>query len=90
MKRFLVFSSILFITTLTNQAQVIGKVFPDMVAEDVEDKKVMLPKDVAGKYTLTGLAYSKKSEDELNTWFQPVFVDGSTFSSGRTSTATRN
>src|SRR5690606_40255941 len=33
----------------------------------------MLPADVAGKYTLLGLAYSKKSEDELNSWFQPVF-----------------
>jgi hypothetical protein len=44
-----------------------------MQAETVEDKKVNLPQDVKGKYTLLGLAYSKKSEDELNTWFQPVF-----------------
>lgn len=54
-------------------AQVIGKQFPAMEAETIEDKKVMLPGDVAGKYTLLGLAYSKKSEDELNSWFQPVF-----------------
>jgi hypothetical protein len=54
-------------------AQVVGKQFPDMVAETVEDKKVTLPLDVKGKYTLLGLAYSKKSEDELNTWFEPVF-----------------
>jgi hypothetical protein len=53
--------------------QVIGKVFPGMTAETVEDKKINLPQDVAGKYTLIGLAYSKKSEDELNSWFQPVF-----------------
>jgi len=32
-----------------------------------------LPDAVKGKYTLLGLAYSKKSEDELTTWFQPVF-----------------
>jgi hypothetical protein len=44
-----------------------------MTAETVEDKKVMLPDDVKGKYTLIGLAYSKKSEDELNSWFEPVF-----------------
>ncbi len=44
-----------------------------MDAETVEDKKVNLPGDVKGKYTLLGLAYSKKSEDELNTWFEPVF-----------------
>lgn len=55
------------------QAQVTGKPFPKMEAETVEDKKVVLPDDVAGKYTLIGLAYSKKSEDELNSWFQPVF-----------------
>jgi hypothetical protein len=54
-------------------AQVIGKTFPAMEAETVEDKKVNLPADVAGKYTLVGMAYSKKSEDELNSWFQPVF-----------------
>jgi hypothetical protein len=54
-------------------AQVIGKAFPEMIAETVDDKKVNLPQDVKGKYTLLGLAYSKKSEDELNTWFNPVF-----------------
>lgn len=54
-------------------AQVTGKMFPDMEAETVEDKKVKLPQEVKGKYTLLGLAYSKKSEDELNSWFQPVF-----------------
>ncbi len=55
------------------QAQVIGKMFPDMEAETVEDKKVMLPLDTKGKYTLVGLAYSKKSEDDLNSWFSPVY-----------------
>lgn len=54
-------------------AQVIGKKFPEMEAETAEDKKVKLPGDVGGKYTLIGMAYSKKSEDELNSWFQPVF-----------------
>ena len=44
-----------------------------MEVETVEDKKVNLPQDAKGKYTLLGLAYSKKSEDELNSWFQPVF-----------------
>lgn len=55
------------------QAQVIGKVFPSMEAETVEDKKVILPVDTKGKYTLVGLAYSKKSEDDLNGWFSPVY-----------------
>jgi len=54
-------------------AQVIGKIFPSMEAETVEDKKVLLPVDTKGKYTLIGLAYSKKSEDDLNGWFSPVY-----------------
>jgi hypothetical protein len=54
-------------------AQVVGKMFPAMDAETAEDKKVSLPGDTKGKYTLLGLAYSKKSEDELNSWFSPVF-----------------
>ena len=59
---------------ITASAQIVGKQFPDMVAETVEDKKVNLPADVKGKFTLLGLAYSKKSEDELNTWFSPIFT----------------
>lgn len=55
------------------EAQVTGKMFPDMEAETVEDKKVKLPLQTKGKFTLLGLAYSKKSEEELNSWFQPVF-----------------
>jgi hypothetical protein len=54
-------------------AQVVGKTFPALTAETVEDKKVTLPDEVKGKYTLIGMAYSKKSEDELNSWFEPVF-----------------
>jgi len=63
----------MMIMGLAAHAQVVGKMFPPMEAESVEDKKVKLPDDVKGKYTLLGLAYSKKSEDELNSWFQPVF-----------------
>jgi len=72
MKRLIV---VLVLSAVANvaDAQVIGKQFPAMEAETVEDKKVKLPGDVAGKYTLVGMAYSKKSEDELNSWFQPVF-----------------
>lgn len=71
MKNILLVFALLFLA-VSSFAQV-GKIFPNMEAETVEDKKVKLPADVAGKYTLIGLAYSKKSEDELNSWFQPVF-----------------
>jgi hypothetical protein len=64
---------VLLVSVNLVQAQVIGKMFPDMEAETMEDKKVMLPVDTKGKYTLIGLAYSKKSEDDLNGWFSPVY-----------------
>lgn len=54
-------------------SQVIGKPFPALEAETVDDTKVRIPDDTKGKYTLIGLAYSKKSEDDLNSWFEPVF-----------------
>lgn len=73
MKKALALAFVLISTTNVVTAQVKGKVFPDMTAETVEDKKIELPQSVAGKYTLLGLAYSKKSEDELNSWFQPIF-----------------
>ena len=72
MKKSITLVVLLACFNLTN-AQVIGKQFPDMEAETVEDKKVNLPTDTKGKYTLLGLAYSKKSEDELNSWFSPVY-----------------
>lgn len=64
---------VLLVGSINLQAQVIGKMFPNMEAETVEDKKVSLPIQTKGKFTLLGLAYSKKSEDELNSWFEPVF-----------------
>lgn len=69
----LILTTVVLACALELSAQVVGKMFPDMEAETVEDKKVSLPGDVKGKFTLLGLAYSKKSEDELNTWFSPIF-----------------
>lgn len=65
--------TVLLAFSVPSFAQVIGKTFPGMEAETVEDVKVLLPDDTKGKYTLLGLAYSKKSEDELNSWFEPIF-----------------
>ena len=71
--RLAIFSIVLLAFNSVSFAQVVGKIFPQLDAETVEDKIVSLPNDTKGKYTLLGLAYSKKSEDELNTWFEPVF-----------------
>jgi hypothetical protein len=54
-------------------AQVIGSQFPAMNTSTADGKIVDIPSDTQGKYTLLGLAFSKKSEDDLNTWMEPVF-----------------
>ncbi|WP_224999571.1 hypothetical protein [Cesiribacter sp. SM1] len=54
------------------QAQV-GQQFPVLEGETAEGEAMVLPESVEGKYTLLGLAFSKKSDDALKTWFQPVY-----------------
>lgn len=54
-------------------SQVKGKAFPDMQTSTADGVEVNLPTDTRGKYTLLGLAFSKKSEGDLNTWMEPVF-----------------
>lgn len=50
-----------------------GQQFPKLDGETVTNTRVKLPADVKGKYTLLGLAFSKQSEDELESWFQPTY-----------------
>ena len=64
---------LLTISFVTAYAQVIKTQFPDMNTSTADGKEVALPVDTNGKYTLLGLAFSKKSEDDLNTWMEPVF-----------------
>ena len=73
MKKLFVISFIIITAGAVN-AQVIGSNYPDLEGETVNNAKVNLPDDAEGKYTLVGMAYSKKSEKELKSWFQPVFT----------------
>lgn len=72
LRALLLLSSCLFICSSFAQ-KVVGTTFPEMETETVEDEVVVLPKDKQDKITLVGLAYSKKSEDDLITWFSPVY-----------------
>lgn len=58
---------------LNAQAQIEGTPFPAMETEMVDDKVINLPVDVQDKYTLLAMAYSKKAEKDLSTWFSPVY-----------------
>lgn len=51
----------------------VGSLFPYMEAENLKEKALDLPKALQGKYTIIGLAYSKKAEDALQTWFGPAY-----------------
>ena len=44
-----------------------------MEAESLTNKNVDIPKDIVGKHSLIALAYSKKAEDDLKTWFEPIY-----------------
>ena len=64
---------ILFSHSLIYGQELDGKAFPVMETETVDDEVIVLPGDVGDKYSLLGLAYSKKAEKDLNTWFSPVY-----------------
>ena len=50
-----------------------GNQFPTMEAESLSNQLVDIPKDLEGKYSLIGLAYSKQAEDFLKNWFEPIY-----------------
>ena len=47
--------------------------FPNMVCENYNGKKVNLPEETKGKYTLLGMAFSKDAETNLKTWINPMY-----------------
>ena len=50
-----------------------SQTFPNMEVTKLNDESLSIPQDTKGKYTLIGMSYSKKSEDDLVTWFNPVY-----------------
>lgn len=71
--RLLTFLILLIALVIDVRAQVVGTQFPAMQTSTADGKVVNLPNETMGKYTLLGLAFSKKSEGDLNTWMEPVY-----------------
>ena len=68
------FFAFLLVCTLVQMAAAqVGKPFPALSGNTLEDKPVALPENTKGKYTLLCLTYSQKSTDLLSPWFQPVY-----------------
>ena len=70
MKRFFALYLLLIFSITFSAAQTS---FPDLEGITLEDKSMKLPNDTKGKMTLVGLAFSKKSDEDLRTWFEPAF-----------------
>lgn len=71
--KILFFFCLLVYGSIAYAQHVVGTPFPEMETQMVHDTVIMLPRDVQDKYTLLGLAYSKKAEKDLKTWFNPVY-----------------
>ncbi len=63
--------AVLLINT-SGYAQV-GEDFPLMEAESLTNDFINIPEDLKGKYSILGLAYSKKSEQDLKSWYSPAY-----------------
>ncbi len=50
-----------------------GTTFPELQGEKLTGEQLTIPKDIGNKVSIVGMAYSKKSEATLKTWYQPMF-----------------
>ncbi len=50
-----------------------GSSFPILEGETLTNKVLTIPTDTKDKYTLVGMAWSKKSEEALKSWFIPIY-----------------
>ena len=51
-----------------------GSVFPEMQTKNADGKAITLPKAVNGKFSVIGMAYSQDAEQELATWYEPMYI----------------
>ena len=51
----------------------VGDLFPPMETESLTNEFINIPTDLSGKHSIIGLAYSKRSENDLKTWFEPAY-----------------
>ncbi len=70
MKKLLFIPILLFSTFAFAQ---IGEEFPDIAGNSLTNKMISIPDATKGKFTLVGVAFSKKAEDDLNSWFDPIY-----------------
>lgn len=72
MKKLIVFVFITVAAISTSFAQM-GKPFPKLESKKLTGQAFPIPDSVKGKYTIIGMAFSKKAEESLKTWYQPAY-----------------
>ena len=72
MTRNFVVAALIFLSLTAAHAQT-GRLFPTLTGKTIAGQTLTLPDDTGGKYTLVGVAYSQKSQDDLEGWFAPVY-----------------
>ncbi len=70
MKKFLYLATVAI--SINTYAQV-GSNFPEMETESLTNVIINIPSELSEKFSIVGLAYSKKSEDDLKSWFEPMY-----------------
>jgi len=50
-----------------------GKPFPKLESKKLNGQAFPVPDSVKGKYSIIGIAFSKKAEESLKTWYQPAY-----------------
>ena len=51
----------------------VGDQFPMLIGQKIDGKAVDLPEGTQGKFTLLGMAWSKKAEPAFESWINPVY-----------------
>ena len=70
--KFIIPIIITFLFIESSYAQV-GNDFPRVVGESLTNETITVPKDTKGKFSIIGMAWTKKGEEELENWFLPVY-----------------
>ena len=72
MKNIIVFILIAFASIASAFAQK-GSAFPNFPTKKLNGQTFILPDSVKGKFSIIGIAFSKKAEESLLTWYQPAY-----------------
>jgi hypothetical protein len=69
----LIVSVFISLASLASAVAQTGSAFPNFPTKKLTGQTFILPDSVKGKYSIIGIAFSKKAEESLKTWYQPAY-----------------